>query len=316
MQPSITHDKKSDGEGDVMTVQYQIDLAEERESSIGQSANEADDHSTSFKSNQDQGSISSIKDNPSNHEHQFKSIAQAQDQLQKQADQSPSESTNSGVVSPSSCSVSSQDSLNTKNHAGLEEEKHNVEVAVKTAVNSEKAEKSKEFEPSSEVSSRPNEASQPAPVTSSTITKPPRPRQTLSKPTKPKSSSSKRPTSRKRSNSVPMYSATDSKSFGIADLPASSMKGSQLRRGKWTVEEETYVARVIHDFNNGFLDAPAGTTLRTYLSDKLNCDPMRITKKFTGDSCIGKRVFHPAARCATNAAVIDKAQVSDLFEIQ
>ena len=82
--------------------------------------------------------------------------------------------------------------------------------------------------------------------------------------------------------------------------------------GKWTVEEETYVARVIRDFNNGFLDAPAGTTLRTYLSDKLNCDPMRITKKFTGDSCIGKRVFHPAARCAANAAVIDKAQVSIL----
>ena len=87
-------------------------------------------------------------------------------------------------------------------------------------------------------------------------------------------------------------------------------KGTALRRGKWTPEEEAYVARVIHDFNTGFLNAPAGTTLRSYLSDKLQCDPMRITKKFTGDSCIGKRVFHPAIRSDANANLIDTAQVS------
>lgn len=75
------------------------------------------------------------------------------------------------------------------------------------------------------------------------------------------------------------------------------------------MEEEAYVARVIQDFNSGFLNAPAGTTLRSYLSEKLQCDPMRITKKFTGDSCIGKRVFHPAVRSPSNAVAIDKAQV-------
>ncbi|KAG7342211.1 hypothetical protein IV203_007303 [Nitzschia inconspicua] len=85
-------------------------------------------------------------------------------------------------------------------------------------------------------------------------------------------------------------------------------RGGSLRRGKWTAEEEAYVARVIQDFNSGFLNAPAGTTLRSYLSDKLQCDPMRITKKFTGEACIGKRVFHPAVRSATNANAIDKAQ--------
>jgi hypothetical protein len=88
-----------------------------------------------------------------------------------------------------------------------------------------------------------------------------------------------------------------------------TMVKTKLRRGKWTVEEEAYVARVIQDFNSGFLDAPAGTTLRTYLSEKLKCDPMRITKKFTGDACIGKRVFHPAVRSSSNAASIDRAQV-------
>lgn len=86
-------------------------------------------------------------------------------------------------------------------------------------------------------------------------------------------------------------------------------KKPSLRRGKWTLEEEAYVARVIRDFNYGYLNAPAGTTLRTYLSEKLKCDPMRITKKFTGDACIGKRVFHPAVRSLENASALDLAQV-------
>jgi hypothetical protein len=97
---------------------------------------------------------------------------------------------------------------------------------------------------------------------------------------------------------------------GASGSPSKSRTGTTLRRGKWTVEEEAYVARVIQDFNSGFLNAPAGTTLRSYLSDKLQCDPMRITKKFTGDACIGKRVFHPAVKSASNTATIDKAQVS------
>lgn len=103
----------------------------------------------------------------------------------------------------------------------------------------------------------------------------------------------------------------------IRASPASSdstpKQGQNLRRGKWTIEEEAYVARVIQDFNNGFLDAPAGTTLRTFLSDKLSCDPMRITKKFTGDACIGKRVFHPAVRSSSNSALIDQAQVRHIY---
>ena len=34
-----------------------------------------------------------------------------------------------------------------------------------------------------------------------------------------------------------------------------------------------------------------GATLRAFLSKKLNCDPMRISKKFVGQNCIGKQVF-------------------------
>mmetsp|Transcript_17584 Transcript_17584/g.27569 ORF Transcript_17584/g.27569 Transcript_17584/m.27569 type:complete len:377 (-) Transcript_17584:52-1182(-) len=69
---------------------------------------------------------------------------------------------------------------------------------------------------------------------------------------------------------------------------------TNLRRGKWTPEEEAYARAVICDFNSGYLDAPIGTTLRAYLSGKLECDPMRITKKFTKEESIGKKVFRPA----------------------
>jgi hypothetical protein len=70
----------------------------------------------------------------------------------------------------------------------------------------------------------------------------------------------------------------------------SSSASPPLRRGKWTAEEEAYAHATIHDFNSGYLDAPPGTTLRSYLSQTLECEPMRITKKFTGDASIGKKV--------------------------
>lgn len=82
---------------------------------------------------------------------------------------------------------------------------------------------------------------------------------------------------------------------GEKSLPT-NFNSTPLRRGKWTPEEESYALAVILDFNNGCLDCAAGSSLRTYLSDKLHCDPMRITKKFTGDASIGKKVFHPAGK--------------------
>lgn len=80
--------------------------------------------------------------------------------------------------------------------------------------------------------------------------------------------------------------------------PQGNAVGTPIRRGKWSPEEEAYAQAAIRDFNSGHLDAPPGTTLRTFLSEKLQCDPMRITKKFTGDASIGKKVFHPAVRDA------------------
>lgn len=69
--------------------------------------------------------------------------------------------------------------------------------------------------------------------------------------------------------------------------PSKSLGGGAskppLRRGKWTFQEEAYVSRIIHDFNQGLLPLTAGTTLRAYLSDTLNCDPMvRLGPKIGG----------------------------------
>lgn len=61
-----------------------------------------------------------------------------------------------------------------------------------------------------------------------------------------------------------------------------------LRRGKWTREESEYCDRLIEEFKNGNLALAEGTTLRAFLSRLLRCDPMRISKKYTGDQCIGK----------------------------
>jgi hypothetical protein len=66
----------------------------------------------------------------------------------------------------------------------------------------------------------------------------------------------------------------------------------KLRKGKWTPEEEEYANAVTRYFRSGLLELPNGHTLRSYLAYKLNCDPMRITKKFASQGCLGKRVFN------------------------
>ena len=74
-------------------------------------------------------------------------------------------------------------------------------------------------------------------------------------------------------------------------LNSAGKKASTIRRGKWTAEEEAYSNQLIQEFKAGLLPLTDGTTLRTFLSKLLNCDPMRISKKFVGGNCIGKQVF-------------------------
>jgi hypothetical protein len=98
------------------------------------------------------------------------------------------------------------------------------------------------------------------------------------------------------SSTAPPPAASTRRMTGATSSPApasngSKKKGPPLRRGKWTQEEEAYANRLIQEFKAGLLPLSDGTTLRTFLSKLLNCDPMRISKKFVGNNCIGKQVF-------------------------
>eukprot|EP01041_Mallomonas_annulata_P001026 gene1026-2012_t len=69
-----------------------------------------------------------------------------------------------------------------------------------------------------------------------------------------------------------------------------------FRCGKWILEEETYATRLITEFEKGTLtDCDVGCSLRTYLSTKLNCVAMRISKKFVGrplGKCLYRKNIH------------------------
>jgi hypothetical protein len=64
----------------------------------------------------------------------------------------------------------------------------------------------------------------------------------------------------------------------------------RIRKGKWSPTEEAYTLRLMAEFKNGRLPPPIpeGTTLRQFLAQALNCDPLRISKKFAGAAQIGK----------------------------
>jgi hypothetical protein len=83
-------------------------------------------------------------------------------------------------------------------------------------------------------------------------------------------------------------------------------------------EEEEYTNRIIHYFNMGILTQPEGSTLRSYLADKLNCDPMRITKKYAANSCLGKkRAYHlcPSEHDVQNAKA-ELARLEQRFRLR
>lgn len=74
-------------------------------------------------------------------------------------------------------------------------------------------------------------------------------------------------------------------------------------------EEEEYTTRVIHHFSSGLITLPEGKTLRTFLADKLQCDPMRITKKFAGASCLSKKIHTLCERPQFTPQEIEAARV-------
>jgi hypothetical protein len=83
-----------------------------------------------------------------------------------------------------------------------------------------------------------------------------------------------------------------STTLSSSDVPTPDVfRNRRLRSGKWIKEEELYADLLIEQFEGGVApDCPNGVTLRAYLSRKLHCAPMRISKKYAGKG-IGKLVF-------------------------
>lgn len=79
---------------------------------------------------------------------------------------------------------------------------------------------------------------------------------------------------------------TSDRAFGYSSICKTSTV--QKRHGKWTEEEEAYAEHLVVEFLKGTLmDCNDRCSLRSYLAEKLNCEKMRISKKFCGRS-IGK----------------------------
>ncbi len=78
-------------------------------------------------------------------------------------------------------------------------------------------------------------------------------------------------------------------------------------------QEEEYANRLIQEFKSGLLPLTDGTTLRTFLSKLLNCDPMRISKKFVGSNCIGKQVRHALCCCGCCCCCCCRCYYIDLY---
>ena len=73
----------------------------------------------------------------------------------------------------------------------------------------------------------------------------------------------------------------------------------KLRRGKWTSEEEAYAELLIVEFEKGTVEGcENGCTLRSFLSKKLHCAPMRISKKYAGMCII-------AISCVSTVLIVD-----------
>lgn len=117
---------------------------------------------------------------------------------------------------------------------------------------------------------------------------------TTTKTTKQNKTSPKNSKKEKLDNST--SSKTDVEDTDSLDQSNNANTPLPLRKGKWMVEEEDFTSRIIFYYNNGLLTLPESQTLRSYISKKLNCDPMRITKKFTGACCIGKRFINTVNR--------------------
>ncbi|KAE9024347.1 hypothetical protein PR002_g11470 [Phytophthora rubi] len=68
------------------------------------------------------------------------------------------------------------------------------------------------------------------------------------------------------------------------------LSNSGARKGKWSVDEHKYADMMMKQFQVGALPLADGLHLRVFMANMLQCDPLRVTKKYTGQA-IGKQNF-------------------------
>jgi hypothetical protein len=100
--------------------------------------------------------------------------------------------------------------------------------------------------------------------------------------------------------------------LGCISIPHVLRNKNELRSGKWTKEEEQFAFTIIQHFQAGTLCIPETATLRQCLSVALNCDAMRISKKFAGPYSIGKQVFTPLDKNHANFNIMKSVCAEEL----
>lgn len=69
-----------------------------------------------------------------------------------------------------------------------------------------------------------------------------------------------------------------------------SAPNTMARKGKWSADEHKYANMMMKQFQLGALPLVDGLHLRGFISSLLQCDPLRVTKKYAGHA-IGKQNF-------------------------
>ncbi|KAL7685941.1 hypothetical protein Plhal304r1_c029g0096491 [Plasmopara halstedii] len=88
----------------------------------------------------------------------------------------------------------------------------------------------------------------------------------------------------KRERKSIFTSRISSETATLDSTPSVSPMRVFRRSGPWSHDEEVYAAALIDSFFKGVLDVAEGTTLRSFLSSRLCCNPMRISKKLASES--------------------------------
>lgn len=71
---------------------------------------------------------------------------------------------------------------------------------------------------------------------------------------------------------------------------ADTVTNSMVRKGKWSADEHKYANVMMKQFQLGALPLVDGLHLRGFIAHLLQCDPLRVTKKYAGQA-IGKQNY-------------------------